>query len=213
MAKMKNGTFGAPSGKLGKEIIFSSWNGEPYIKSNPGKRKKPNEKEKKNHQSFGKTTWGFINPLKDLFQISFKEGTVGNRGMFTARNYLMTHAMEKDAEGNAFVLPEKMLISKGSIPQAAEIQMQQISQGELVFSWNPKVSHQNATSNDQVLMVAYNVEAEKAVFSIGPAFRRDATASLDVGNLPSGTAHIYFGLLSFDRTRASDSVYLGTVEV
>lgn len=144
--------------------------------------------------------------------MSFREHAQGNRGMFAARSYLLKHALEKDDLGNAVILPKKMLISRGSLgsPQAVEVQQQ--SPQELHFSWDPHPVDRNSHNNDQLLIVAYNVDAGKSLIAIGPAFRKDASTTLDLTGLPSGLAHLYLGFLSYDRTRASDSIYLGTLD-
>ena len=62
------------------------------------------------------------------------------------------------------------------------------------------------------MLMAYNVAEGKVATSIGEASRRDGSASLSVADLPTGTMHVYLSFLSFDRSKASDSIYLGELE-
>lgn len=211
MALAKNGPLGPVKGKV-KNLVYSSNLGTPYVRFNPGTRSKKSEKEENNHDGF-RGTWTFINPLKDFFTISYREVSRGNRGMFSALSYYLKYASERDARSNVSFFPSRMLMSRGSLGMSADVQVALSPGRELQFSWNPGSASNPYNNDDQVLLVAYNVEARAAVTAIGPAFRRDGSASLSLANLPAGQAHVYLGFISYDRSKASDSVYLGEVEV
>lgn len=133
--------------------------------------------------------------------------------MFSALSYYLKHASERDAMSNLSFFPSRMLMSRGSLGMSAEVQVSLSPDRELQFSWNPRSAASPYHNDDQVLLVAYNVEARAAVTAIGPAFRRDGSASLSLGDLPAGVVHVYLGFVSYDRSKAADSVYLGEVEV
>lgn len=208
MAKAENGPLGPVKGKLGN-LIFSSNLGTPYVRINPGTRKKGNKKEVNTRNAFTTLTWAFLNPIKPFLQVSYKEVAKGRRTLQAAISYLNKNAMERDANNNSVILPSKMLVSRGSLGMSAEVQVSLSEDRELQFSWNPHSASKAFNNDDQVLLVAYNVEAQAAVTAIGPAFRRDGSASLSLNDLPAGKLHVYLGFISYDRSKASDSLYLG----
>lgn len=211
MAKAENGPLGPVSGKLGN-LIFSHYLGKPYVRSNPKSRKKGNEKEENTRDGFGDLSWDFIRPVQPFLKLTFREVARGDRGVFAARSYLLRYAVERGEKNKTSILPAQMLMSRGSLGMSEDVQVA-LMEDRLDFSWNKAKANKPYNNDDHVLLVAYNVAAAKAVTSIGPACRRDGAASLSIGQLPAGKAHVYLGFISQDRTKASDSVYLGEVEV
>jgi len=106
-----------------------------------------------------------------------------------------------------------MLVSRGSLGNSSDIQVELSPERELLFTWNPRSASGPYKNNDQLLLVAYNTVDGIAATSIGPAYRSDGAAKLTLEALPTGKAHVYLGFISFDRSKASDSVYLGELEV
>lgn len=211
MAKAENGLFGPVKGRVAN-VIFSSNLGTPYVRSRPQKRKAGNTKEKNTRQGFGDLSWDFIKPIQPFLKLSFREVARGDRGVFAARSYLLKQAVVRDAENNTSIVPSQMLISRGSLGMAEDVQVE-LNEDQLDFSWNKGKANGPINNDDQLLLVAYNVEAAKAVTAVGPACRRDGNASLSLQDLPTGKIHVYLGFISHDRSKASDSVYLGELEI
>ena len=103
-----------------------------------------------------------------------------------------------------------MKISVGSlgIPATASVTL---SEGELVFQWDPKVAGRDGNGYDQVLLAAYNIEEKRAECRNKGILRKDAQAAIPL-TVP-GQYHCFLGFIAEDRTRQSDSIYLGTVTV
>lgn len=207
MAKAEFGPLGPASGKLAN-LIFSHYLGKPYVRINPKKRRKGNVKEKNTRTGFGDLSWDFIKPVQPFLKLSFKEVARGDRGVFAARSYLLTHAVVRDAENNTSIVPSQMLMSRGSLGISEDVQVE-LAEGQLNFSWNKGKANGPMNNDDQLLLVAYNVDAAKAVTAVGPTCRRDGIANLSLEGLPTGKIHIFLGFISHDRSKASDSVYLG----
>lgn len=191
-------------------MIYSKNLDTHYVRSNPGTRKAPNEKEANTRNSFGSLTWGFVNPIKPFLNLSYMEVAKGKRSLQAARSYLIKNALERDAKNNSTIIPSRMLMSRGSLALSDNIEVA-FSDGNLNFTWSPQGAPRPSANDDQLMLMAYNVEAGEAATSLGAASRHQGHASLEVSSLPAGTMHVYLSFISLDRSRASDSVYLGEV--
>ena len=63
------------------------------------------------------------------------------------------------------------------------------------------------------MMLAYDPISHEKRFSVDGEFRRKGTDTLDLSAVPAGTYHIYAAFVAVDRSRQSDSLYLGSVEI
>ena len=208
MAKTKNGLNGQVSGKVGN-VVYSSWRGIPYVRAAPSKRAAPSEKEKANHWIFGELTQGWITPIAEFLKIGFKGYTQTNQGLTAAKSYLYRNALHQDGF-NSTIDPALMLVSYGSLANPEEASVGLNDQKELVFTWNPTTGR-NQSQRDQALLLAYNVEKEKAKMSLAGEFRSTGTDLLDLSTAEPGVYHVYMAFLAQDRSRQSNSMYLGTV--
>ena len=68
-----------------------------------------------------------------------------------------------------------------------------------------------ATEGDQILMLAYNVEEQEAEYNLVGQTRKTGSDKLELDE--PGTYHLYAAFISYDRSRQSDSVYLGSVVI
>lgn len=77
-------------------------------------------------------------------------------------------------------------------------------------------------ADDQVMLLAYNIEKENeinsgnAFYNLTGQFRKTGNDTLDIlpdNYHPNKIYHIYVAFSAADRSRQSDSIYLGTVEM
>lgn len=218
MARLKKGINGPISGKVG-DVVGSSWNGIDYIKSLPKRKKPATENELKSRFRFA-LSQAWLRPLLVFVRVGFKGYTETYEGFAAAKSYLSRNAFE--GEGfETIVNPALMRVSYGDLPLSEDIQFEKTNNSELLFTWNTdKVS--GAYPDDQVMLLAYNVEKEDEVnsgnvfFSLTGQFRKTGSDTLSISPdnySPNKTYHIYAAFSAFDRSSQSDSVYLGTVEM
>ena len=62
------------------------------------------------------------------------------------------------------------------------------------------------------MMLAYDIEFHQAVFQVTGQFRESGTDGLELQPMKNRTYHIYCAFIANDRSRQSDSVYLGTID-
>ena len=210
MAKYNNGINGPFSGRVGP-VIGSSWKGIPYMKSLPIRTKKATAGEKANRARF-KIAQQWLKPLLNFVRVGFKGYTPTVEGFIAAKSYLMKNAMEgKGAQSR--VNPILMKVSFGDLPLSGNIAMQLSDDKEsLQFTWDTKTI-ERGYEKDQVMMLAYNIEIGRLSFNTFGALRYTGTDSLRLpsGNKKDSTWHIYVAFVAADRSRQSDSVYLGEI--
>lgn len=207
MAKIKQGPNGPVSGKVGN-LVYSSWHGISYVKKAPVRRARPTKNEQSNWNLFA-WTQNWLQPLQPFFKVGFKNYKPTVHGINAAKSYLYKHALTKDGE-NSSIDPALMQVSYGSLGLAENIQMELLPGNELRFTWDP-ASGKDKAPNDQVMLLAYNVEAGKAAMIVEGQFRKTGSDSLYLAHHKKGTFHIYVSFVASDRSRQSHSIYLGSI--
>lgn len=205
----KKGNNGALRGKVGN-LVYTSWKGIEVVKTAPVRTEGFSEKQLQSQYIF-RLTQDWLRPIMHFVKIGFKGYTQTNEGVTAAKSYLSHHALNK-AGYESTIDPSRMLVSYGDLPLSEDIQVQLTAEKELQFSWNPTVTRAMAPL-DQVMLLAYNVEEAAEVSSLGGHFRKAGAASISLANAKSGEYHVYLAFVAEDRSRQSNSVYLGTVSV
>jgi len=206
MARSKDGKL---RGKVGN-LVHTSWKGIEVIKTAPVRKEPFSEKQLQSQYIF-KLTQDWLRPIMPLLKIGFKGYTLTNEGVTAAKSYLSKFALDKDGYDSS-IDPTRMLVSYGDLPLSDGIQVPLTPGKELQFSWSPAVTREMAPL-DQVLLLAYNVEKAAEVSSLGGHFRKAGTASISLANAKPGEYHIYLAFVAEDRSRQSNSMYLGVVTV
>ena len=210
MAKFNQGINGPFSGKLGT-VVGATWNGIPYMRSLPIRTAKATEGEKANRARF-KIAQQWLSPILHFVRVGFAEYTPTVKGFIAAKSYLMKNAMEGTG-AESRVNPILMKVSFGDLPLSNNISVQLSEDKEsLQFSWDT-ADVTEGSRKDQVMMLAYNVEKGRAFFNTFGALRYTGTDSLKLPAIAKkdSTWHIYVAFVAADRSRQSDSVYLGEI--
>ncbi len=199
---------GSVSGKVGT-VVIATWNGIPYMRSLPGRRTgRISEREQANRDKFKKAQL-WLKPLVHFVRIGFKNYSPTVRGFNAAKSLLMKNAMEKTDTG--FVIhPSKVMVSWGDLPLPENLRMGEVENNKLPIYWEPGVKDWRS-SHDQCMLLAYNVERKIDLMVLNGQFRDTGSDVLTLITQPGDTWHIYAAFISADRSRLSNSVYLGAV--
>lgn len=206
MAKIRNGINGDASGKVGN-FVFSSWKGIPYVKAAPVRNAKFTPKELSNQHNL-RESGKWLRPLLEYLRVGYKDYAPTVFGMNAARSYLYSHALNRETGS---IDPSLMLVSYGSLGLPNTVQVDLDSEGKLSFSWSTETDP-DRDPHDQGMLLAYNVEDARPVYNINGQFRKTGQDSLDLSH-HHGTYHLYLAFVAPDRSRQSNSRYLGSVTI
>jgi len=206
MARLLNGIMGGLSGTIGP-VIGSSRNGVPYLKSCYNKRKATNHPmEIANRKKFA-DAHAFLHPLLEVVREGFRvEGR--SQGFTAAKSWVLKNAFEK--QGDNFNLnPALVKLSIGDLHLPTNITVNSPEPFIFEFNWDASPANRN-DSKDQAVLIAYPIEKAKPIFTLAGAFRCSGTDRLQVKLGDATTYHLYIWFVSADRSRRSESLYLGS---
>jgi hypothetical protein len=209
MASYKEGAMGPFHGKLGN-IIGGTWKGKPYMRLRPDRRAKPSPREQLNRDKF-KTLHLYLQPLVDIVRAGFKGYSRMVEGYNAAKSYNLKNAFTL-VKGVYELDPAKVLLSYGTLRLPENISCELIGR-ELHFTWENNQHASIEHPDDRTMLVAYQPDnyRPRKEFTISGARRKEAKDMLLLK--APGTYHVYFALTDEERSRQSNSVYLGTMEV
>src|SRR5690348_12308436 len=209
MAKFKHGINGPFTGKLGT-VVGVTWKGIPYMRSLPIRTRKATKGELANRARF-KIAQSWLSPMLDFVRVGWKGYTPTVEGFIAAKSYLMKNAMEgKGADSR--IIPSKMLVSFGDLPLSENISVEVIAGDQLQFTWNTAIP-EGANKRDQVMVVAYNEKDGHAYYQVNGQFRFTGSETLQVAHRENKIYQVYAAFIAPDRSRQSNSVYLGEITV
>jgi hypothetical protein len=209
MARYTNGIHGPFSGLVGT-VVGASRNGKPYMRSRPSKRTIPaRPKEAANRRKFAEAQ-SFLQPLLDFVREGFKGYSDKSEGFVAAKSHLLRNAFEGEGEHRK-INPALVKICYGDLPLPDNIVVEHVGNGQIKFSWDI-VNTPNGRWSDQVMLLAYDIEKGNASSILHGQLRMNGSDVLEMTGY-KGTVHLYIAFESADRSRRSESVYLGAMEL
>ena len=205
MARIEDG---AIIGKLGN-LVGCRYKGRYYVKQCPVRTAPLTEAEKKNHHIFG-LVGAWLRPLLPFVRVGFKGYSDRFEGFNAAKSMLFRRGLYRDGYDSS-IDPSEVLLSYGSLGSAENFQAVLNTEHEVEFTWYPGVDS-NRSPRDRVMMAAYNVKAETAVYETSGPIRYQGSGRISLAGYPSGTYHLYAAFSAENGKRQSNSEYLGMVE-
>jgi hypothetical protein len=205
MGRLLSGIGGPIQGKVGK-VIGSSRNGVPYIKGLYKNRTlKVSEKEKANRIKFA-AAQAWLKPILDFVREGFRGYSQRSQGFIAAKSWLLKNAFVKDGE-NMRIDPARVKVSSGSLRNPSHIEVSLTETGNLKFTWD--TADDVSGNSDQIMVLAYDVEKKYAPFKSKGQFRSAGVDYLQLERTRGNHFHVYAAFVAADRSRQSESIYLG----
>jgi hypothetical protein len=209
MARLNNGLYGHISGALGPAIA-STWKGKPYLRSRPRKRgKKRGIKEKLNQDKFSKAHY-WLQPLLDFIRIGFRSYSPTIDGFNAAKSCCLKNSFTSEAAEQK-IDPSLVQLSHGELPLPLNINIKRSGDHLLEFSWD--TTYNGGNHYDQAMLVAYDVEARRVEMKLTGQFRLTGADKMELPPVRNKSYHVYIAFVAHDRSRQSNSVYLGIINV
>lgn len=205
MAKYLQGINGVFVGKVGT-VVGCVWKGIPYMRAKGRPRtSEPSEKEETNRSKF-KSAHAWLQPILEYLRIGFAGYSATAEGFNAAKSYNLKHGM---IQGE--IVPDLVKVSFGDLPLSDDLSVE-LQDNQLHFSWSTGYIPETSPK-DQVMLLAYHPESRTAIYDIHGAFRNMGSQIMDTCKAFLGkTVHVYAAFISADRTRQSNSQYLGTID-
>lgn len=203
MARLINGINGPFVGKAGSVIGYTV-NGVGYLKGLYKKRtKKPKEGEILNRRKFA-AAQAWLHLVTDFVRVGFKGYNERFQGFTAAKSWLMKNCIQV-IDGEIRIDPSLVKISSGNLPLPENIQCSLQEPNTFRISWAP--SWERGLLSDQAMVMAYDQKHSP----YGVIYGNDRTTGEELVSVyPSSEPyHVYLAFIAADRSRQSDSVYLG----
>lgn len=211
MARMPNGILGGLVGSVGPVNGFLRL-GVPILRKKPRRNSYKLTPKREAQQRKMQVVLPFIKAFTrtGFFAKSFPR----NGGTKTGYNLAVSTNMSLAVTGSfpdielAYPL---VLISRGSLPKAAEAEVVVSSRGDLEFYWEDNSGVGKAKATDKVLLVAYCPEKAAVICSAQAGVRGDGSATLAIHKWKGRQVETWMGFINEEETDAADSVYTGRV--
>jgi hypothetical protein len=206
MARLSSAN-GPVAGKLGP-LMASTWKGQPYLKTRPRKRtKKRGVNEKRNQSKFSDAHF-WLQPLLDFVRVGFHGYSPTVEGFNAAKSLCLKNAFTGVA-GKQEIDPSLVQVSYGDLPLPSNIRMKRSGDYVIQFTWDKK--NNGGNKNDQAMLLAYDCKTRKMTMQLPGQSRSSGGDELKLAQIKKQNYHVYIGFLAHNRSRQSNSVYLGMV--
>src|SRR5450631_347373 len=205
MGRLIGGPNGQIQGKVGN-FIGSSRNGIPYVKGLYKKRTlKVSEKELANREKFA-AAQAWLAPVLDFVRVGFRGYSQRSQGFVAAKSWLLKNAFVNDGE-ELRIDPALVKVSSGDLPNPADISVSWTETEDLKFTWN--TANDGSGFSDQIMMLAYDVEKPFALCKTTGQLRSTGEDMLKMDRSYGKNFQVYAAFNAADRSRQSESIYLG----
>ncbi len=202
MARLINGINGPFVGKAGSVIGYTV-NGVGYMKGLYKKRtKKPKEGEALNRKKFA-AAQAWLQPVTDFVRVGFKGYNERFQGFTAAKSWLMKNCIQV-IDGEIVIDPALVKISSGNLPLPENIQCSLQELNTFRISWTP--ARERGFLHDQAMVMAYDQHSAYGLVLGSDRTSGEVLVPVDPSSYPY---HVYLAFIAADRSRQSDSVYLG----
>jgi len=206
MGRLVNGINGPFVGKIGS-VSGSSRNGIPYVKGPYKKRTLTvSKKEMANRKKFAMAQ-AWLAPLLDFVREGFRGFSQRSQGFIAAKSWLLKNSFINDESGQ-HIDPALVKVSSGDLPLPENLAVGLTENGDLKFTWDPGQKN-GPDSVDQIMMLAYDVGKSEVIYHTTGQFRSTGEDILPITKINGKNFHVYAAFNAADRSRQSESVYLG----
>lgn len=211
MGKISNGILGGFSGKVGTVVGYQSGE-KSFIRARPVRRAKFTDNEIANMAKF-KLVHTCLDPLLSFLKVGFHNYGTKTGGYRSAVSHTRKVALLSDDAG-FYIDPALLKVTGGDLPQAVNPVATFEDPMHVKFTWDTDdVTYEYAA--DQVMLLVFNRKDNKVVTRVlNGVFRKTGTETVELPiNFKGKVVDLYIGFVAADRSRQSDSQYLGTLNI
>jgi hypothetical protein len=165
------------------------------------------ERELANRKKFA-AAQAWLRPLLYFVQVGFRGYSQRSHGFIAAKSWLLKNAFES-TESGLIINPALVKVSSGALPLPEDLAVSLTETGDFRFTWDPVLKNDLTAAHDQIMMLAYDPEVEYAKFITTGQFFKTGADTLSAKGGKGKNFHVYAAFNAADRSRQSDSIYLG----
>jgi len=210
MAIYSNGILGEFSGKVGT-VVGSSWKGIPVIRKIPVRKQTEYSDLQKQQWARFRLMTGFLRPLTDLLNQTFKNSVTG----MTCYNKAFSEniqAITGDYPEISIDYP-RIVLSKGRLPLGEPPTISSPEDGKLLLSWKTGDGINWQLTSGAAFIAAYNEELGRWIIGQSIISESQSSCMLDVSPIKGKSAQTYIGFISRGYKKVSESRYMGLVNI
>jgi Family of unknown function (DUF6266) len=211
MGILLNGINGAVIGKVGPAVGYM-WKNKNVIRSKAGKSKKPlSPLQKQQHAKFSLMNY-FLNQLKPLLNITYGHLVENMTGFNKAFSYNVKNAIRLNQPELAMDYA-RVLLGRGDLTNVSNAIVTPSSEGQLTFSWTDNSGTGSAKATDQVFVAVYSEKQNNWIYGLNLAARNAEGCKIDITRMIGKKVHTYIGFIVEDGKDATDTLYLGSIQL
>jgi hypothetical protein len=211
MATLVNGINGPFKGRVGP-VVGYIWKKKAVIRSLPRRSKKPlSPLQKQQHAKFSLMNH-FLNPLKDLLNITYGHLVENMTGFNKAFSYNVKNAITLNKPELAIDYA-RVLLGRGDLTNVMSAAVTPSLEGRLIFSWTDNSGTGSAKSTDQVFVALYSEEQNYWIYGLKLATRNAGSCSIDTIGMKDKEVRTYIGFIADDGKDVTDTLYTGSVQL
>ncbi|TCC99440.1 DUF6266 family protein [Pedobacter hiemivivus] len=213
MARLPKGILGPIIGLVGP-VVGVVWNGVPYVRSKPKKKKK--KKGKKSLRQLaneGKFKFGndWMIPFHPYIIAGFQNLPIDKPAISIAFAINYSQAIIGDYPDFGIDF-SKVVLSIGDLPGLEEPVMELVAPDRMELRWE-YINRRLTSFDDQIMLVLYNKELAMTDGFIGGIKRTTKKCSFQFNEeLIGKSMEVYVSVISLNRKKIANSVYLGRIE-
>ncbi len=211
MGTLLNGINGPFKGRVG-DVVGYMWKKKAVIRSLPGKMKKPlSPLQIQQHAKFALMNH-FMNRAKSLLNITYGHLVENMTGFNKAFSYNVKNAIAGN-HPDLKIDYSRVLLGRGDLTNVSTAGAKSSSEGMLEFSWTDNSGTGSAKSTDQVFAAIYSEEKNTCIYGLNIASRDAGKTAIVITRLKGKEVQAYIGFMSEDGKDATDTSYLGSVQL
>jgi hypothetical protein len=148
----------------------------------------------------------WLAPLVNFVRVGFRGYSQRAQGFVVAKSWLLKNAFTVAGE-TLRIDPALVKVSSGDLPNPKTITVSQTEKGDLQFTWD--TADDGSGVCDQIMMLAYDLKRAHAQFKTTGQFRNKGVDILHLDRTHGQNFHVYAAFNAADRSRQSESIYLG----
>lgn len=210
MGQIQLGMIGPVSGKVGP-VVGVVRGGKNFLRAKPGKRRGNVSEKQADQQARFSAVAAFLRPIRNLLTLGYTNLTKG----VSARQQAQAYTLETAVTGtypDYEVDPSQVYVAAGVLDNVDNPIAVGSAGGTINFSWIDNSSFDiSAEPNDRAILVAYNVESGRCMFTSGTVMRSAGSATLVAPHFAGQTVHTWIAFKSEAGKQSSDSIYTGMI--